>query len=142
MLLRNVSLGEKQAAFYVAEMILAVSHLHQLGFVHRDLKPDNFLIDLQGHIKLADFGLSKGGMIKRTETQKVIRIFMTDGTYKIIVIRSADTTQDIIRLLQKSLHLSKKGHRFYHLFLEVNGRGISLLLLLLFFFLFNKVTRK
>ena len=49
-------LPEKMAKFYIAEMIVAIESLHQLRYVHRDIKPDNVLIDLQGHIKLADFG--------------------------------------------------------------------------------------
>ncbi|CAG2186869.1 CDC42BP [Mytilus edulis] len=49
-------LPEDLAKFYIAEMVLAVSSLHKLGYVHRDIKPDNVLIDLSGHIVLADFG--------------------------------------------------------------------------------------
>ncbi|KAI0785612.1 kinase-like protein [Abortiporus biennis] len=44
--------------FYIAEMILAVESCHKLGFIHRDIKPDNFLFDPEGHIKLSDFGLA------------------------------------------------------------------------------------
>nr|GAT45446.1 kinase-like protein [Mycena chlorophos] len=44
--------------FYVAEMILAIESCHKLGFIHRDIKPDNFLFDPSGHIKLSDFGLA------------------------------------------------------------------------------------
>ncbi|CAL1707585.1 unnamed protein product [Somion occarium] len=44
--------------FYVAEMVLAIESCHKLGFIHRDIKPDNFLFDPQGHIKLSDFGLA------------------------------------------------------------------------------------
>ncbi|KAF2070224.1 hypothetical protein CYY_008458 [Polysphondylium violaceum] len=54
-----VSLDEKSACFYMAEMVEAVDSCHQLGYCHRDLKPENFLINKYGHIKLADFGLSK-----------------------------------------------------------------------------------
>ncbi|KAK0660494.1 putative serine/threonine-protein kinase [Cercophora samala] len=52
--------SEETAAFYMAEMVLALSHLHQnLGVVYRDLKPENCLLDSQGHLLLTDFGLSK-----------------------------------------------------------------------------------
>jgi serine/threonine protein kinase len=54
-------LDEDMARFYLTEMIMAVCELHALGGVHRDCKPSNFLLDREGHIKLADFGLSKFG---------------------------------------------------------------------------------
>jgi protein-serine/threonine kinase len=44
----------------MAECILAIEAVHNLGFIHRDIKPDNILIDSMGHIKLSDFGLSTG----------------------------------------------------------------------------------
>ncbi|KAN0061854.1 hypothetical protein ACQY0O_005847 [Thecaphora frezii] len=48
---------EDFARFYVAEMILAIHEAHSLGYIHRDIKPDNFLYSSDGHIRLADFGL-------------------------------------------------------------------------------------
>ncbi|XP_042899175.1 serine/threonine-protein kinase Genghis Khan isoform X2 [Parasteatoda tepidariorum] len=49
-------LPEDMAKFYIVEMILAVHSIHRLGYVHRDIKPDNVLLDASGHIRLADFG--------------------------------------------------------------------------------------
>ncbi|XP_075746113.1 citron rho-interacting kinase sticky isoform X3 [Rhipicephalus microplus] len=49
-------LPEEEARFYLAELTLAIHALHSLGYAHRDVKPDNVLIDRTGHIKLADFG--------------------------------------------------------------------------------------
>ncbi|GAC93445.1 protein kinase [Pseudozyma hubeiensis SY62] len=48
---------EDFARFYVAEMVLAIHEAHSFGYIHRDIKPDNFLYTSEGHIKLADFGL-------------------------------------------------------------------------------------
>ncbi|XP_053489859.1 serine/threonine-protein kinase MRCK alpha isoform X1 [Ictalurus furcatus] len=49
-------LPEDMARFYLAEMVLAIDSVHQLHYVHRDIKPDNILLDMNGHIRLADFG--------------------------------------------------------------------------------------
>jgi serine/threonine protein kinase len=49
-------LPEDMARFYIAEMVLAIGSIHDLRYVHRDIKPDNVLLDANGHICLADFG--------------------------------------------------------------------------------------
>ena len=49
-------LPEDMAKFYIVEMILAIDSIHRLRYVHRDIKPDNVLLDANGHIRLADFG--------------------------------------------------------------------------------------
>jgi len=54
--------SESRAQFYAAELTLALEHLHSYNIVYRDLKPENVLIACDGHIMLADFGLSKEGI--------------------------------------------------------------------------------
>jgi len=55
-------ISEKRAKFITAELILAIEFLHKNNIIYRDLKPENVLFDEDGHIKLADFGLSKAGV--------------------------------------------------------------------------------
>nr|XP_017209991.1 rho-associated protein kinase 1-like isoform X1 [Danio rerio] len=52
----NYDIPEEWAQFYTAEVVLALDAIHSLGFIHRDIKPDNMLLDRNGHLKLADFG--------------------------------------------------------------------------------------
>ena len=59
LLIEKDILTEEESKFYIAELILAIESIHKLDCIHRDIKPDNILIDSTGHIKLSDFGLAK-----------------------------------------------------------------------------------
>ncbi len=69
LLMQKDILSEEESRFYIAETVLAVESVHNLNYIHRDLKPDNLLIDKNGHVKLSDFGLCKHVEIKPRQTQ-------------------------------------------------------------------------
>lgn len=52
-------MDENLAKFYIASIVLALEYLHHNNIVYRDLKPENVFIDLQGFVKLGDFGFAK-----------------------------------------------------------------------------------
>jgi serine/threonine protein kinase len=56
---KEVRFHENRARVYAAELVEALSYLHSNGILYRDIKPENILLDSDGHIKITDFGLSK-----------------------------------------------------------------------------------
>lgn len=64
LLIEKDILSEEESRFYIAETIMAVKSVHEMNYIHRDLKPDNLLIGADGHVKLSDFGLCKHVEIK------------------------------------------------------------------------------
>ncbi|VFQ60788.1 unnamed protein product [Cuscuta campestris] len=59
LLMREDTLSEDVAKFYIAQSVLAIESIHKHNYIHRDIKPDNLLLDKNGHMKLSDFGLCK-----------------------------------------------------------------------------------
>eukprot|EP01091_Cochliopodium_minus_P013324 TRINITY_DN4269_c0_g1_i1.p1 TRINITY_DN4269_c0_g1~~TRINITY_DN4269_c0_g1_i1.p1 ORF type:complete len:900 (-),score=286.24 TRINITY_DN4269_c0_g1_i1:81-2591(-) len=90
------SLDEEVARFYIAETLLALEDIHKYGIIHRDLKPDNILIGENGHIKLADFGLSKVGLflkhshLNNLDVSGILKIKMSEKN-------SHQTTKDFLK---------------------------------------------
>ncbi|KAK4946589.1 hypothetical protein LTR10_014441 [Elasticomyces elasticus] len=61
LLIRKNVLSEEITKWYIAEMVLCVEEAHRMKWIHRDVKPDNFLISVDGHLKISDFGLAFDG---------------------------------------------------------------------------------
>lgn len=59
LLMRKDILSEEMTRFYIAETVLALESIHSRNYIHRDIKPDNLLLDAHGHLQLSDFGLCK-----------------------------------------------------------------------------------
>lgn len=60
---------EERARFHIAEIVQGLQYLHEQGYIHRDLKPGNVLLDAEGHAKIIDFGLIKQGVWTDGATQ-------------------------------------------------------------------------
>ena len=52
-------ISESVSKFYICELIIALNSIHRRNIIYRDLKPENVLIGVDGHIKISDFGLAK-----------------------------------------------------------------------------------
>jgi serine/threonine kinase 38 len=104
LLMKKDILTENEARFYTAEIILALETIHNMDCIHRDLKPDNVLIDKYGHIKLSDFGLSK----------------LSEGTFY-PMSNEIDQKQNDQLIPNKNLNKNeiklKKGNRFVNIIL-------------------------
>jgi serine/threonine protein kinase len=79
------TLSRSEAAFYTAELTMALCSLHAIRCAYRDLKPENILISASGHVKVADFGLSK--LLARGE-----KTYTTCGTHEYIPPEVIDGT--------------------------------------------------
>ena len=67
---REKKFTEDRAKIYIAEILLALEHLHSKDVIFRDLKPDNIVLDTEGHALLTDFGLSKEGVFEPSQGAK------------------------------------------------------------------------
>jgi serum/glucocorticoid-regulated kinase 2 len=65
---KEVKFDVDRARFYTAELVLAIGHLHSKDIIYRDLKPENVVLDGEGHVQVTDFGLAKKDISNNTPT--------------------------------------------------------------------------
>jgi len=101
---------EDTARFYTAEIILALEYLHQLHIIHRDIKPDNILVDFQGHTKLSDFGLSEFGVTQKISKNSGSFIYNDNRRRTSLLI--LDVFQQKLPSVDSATMISSKKERF------------------------------
>lgn len=113
LLIKYDTLNEKHTRWYIAEMIMCIEAVHSLKWIHRDVKPDNFLISHSGHLKIADFGLAFDGHwshdqsyyhSQRYSILQKLNIPVTGDMYDIETIRASMTEPDF----DKEVYLTRR----------------------------------
>jgi len=81
LLIKEDTFSESVTRFFMAEAAQAISSVHALGYIHRDIKPDNMLLDARGHLKLTDLGLCKkvGEVSPAEEPEAVLEMLRRQG---------------------------------------------------------------
>ena len=122
LLFRKDILKEKHARWYIAEMILCVEEAHRLRWIHRDVKPDNFLISASGHLKISDFGLAFDG--HWAHDQRYFKSHRQSLMEKLgIEVKgdSQDQEEDALKEVKTNLADILTGRRGRHEKLQVDG---------------------
>jgi len=96
---------ECEQQFYIAETVLAIESIHKLGFIHRDIKPDNILLDARGHVKLSDFGLCTG--LKKSHRTEFYRDLSQINPSDLSSSQMADATSNPMDSKRKALSWKK-----------------------------------
>lgn len=81
LLIKEDTFSESVTRFFMAEAAHAISSVHALGYIHRDIKPDNMLLDARGHLKLTDLGLCKkvGEVSPMDDPENVLKMMREQG---------------------------------------------------------------
>jgi serine/threonine kinase 38 len=111
---------EDETKFYIAELVLALESVHSMGYVHRDVKPDNILLDNNGHIKLTDFGLCKqyeGEMYDREEIS-----IINDGVAE-KALNDQHKNRSLVRQSDEQKRLFRNNYRRRLLYSTVGSPG-------------------
>lgn len=86
LLIKRETFTESETQFYISEIILAIESVHSLGYIHRDIKPDNILIDATGHIKLADLGFCAG--FQTSSWKNRVYVHSYPSTFQLLTLHS------------------------------------------------------
>ena len=81
LLIKEDTFSENVTRFFMAEASHAISSVHALGYIHRDIKPDNMLLDARGHLKLTDLGLCKkvGEVSASDDPDAILKMLREEG---------------------------------------------------------------
>lgn len=81
LLMKEDTFSEEVTKFFMAEAAHAISSVHALGYIHRDIKPDNMLLDAWGHLRLTDLGLCKkvGEVSPQDHPEMILEMMRKEG---------------------------------------------------------------
>lgn len=100
LLIKKDTFTEEDTKKYMAEIAMAISSVHSLGYIHRDLKPDNILLDWGGHIKLIDLGLCKKVEFERqqpsTKEEAALNIHVNEARRQLSQERSSQPSGPVV----------------------------------------------
>lgn len=102
-LIKYDTFSEEHTRFFIAETVLAIHSIHKLNYIHRDIKPDNLLLDKRGHIKLSDFGLCTG--LQTTRYQMLYRQLEHEST------QLSDSDRSSLKMSRSQKFSSWRGKR-------------------------------